>query len=76
MAKKLQGQLQDGGILDLYKERMAQLEDGDDAQKVLEEKQVKIYGIKPQDFFKTIDKEREFLDKMKKVNKSYVQEQP
>ena len=47
MAKKLQGQLQDGGILDLYKERMAQLEDGDDAQKVLEEKQVKIYGIKP-----------------------------
>ena len=47
MAKKLQGQLQDGGILDLYKERMSQLEDGDDAQKVLEEKQVKIYGIKP-----------------------------
>ena len=53
---------------------MASLAVGDDAVEVLEEREIHIYGIKPCDFFKNVDKKQEFLDKMKKVNKTFIKE--
>ena len=54
--------------MDVYKERMIQLEDGDDAAQLRKDIHYQRFGIKPDEFFEHIDKEEETIIKMRKFS--------